>query len=408
MKARTKRLVLYASLGFALSAPGQTAGISVFVDHLIEDLDLSRSVVSAAYLAGTAIGALALPGVGILLDRHGVRRVGSYLAIGFGLALAGMAGARGLISIVIGFTGIRMLGQGSLPLAFATAVTRAFERRRGIALGVFTALGEGGISLAPLGLLLMINEFGWRAAWVITALITWMLTFPLTRAVEGGAEVPEPRVLMASHGSAPVEGGQWTLNEAMSTLMFWSIAGAVATIGLTGTGLAFHQISLLGERGLDPTASAAIFIPQTIASIGTTLIVGGLVDRISPRLLLGGSMLFQAGALLSAHVAAPGLRAVSYGVILGLALGAISSHQAILARYFGLINIGSIRGVIMAAAIGGSAFGPFLLGAGFDVYGTYSIVLNLLLILPATFLLLILVSAAPTAQRLASMRSEHV
>lgn len=412
MRTRSRRLVTYASIGFALSAPGQTAGISVFVDHLIADVSLSRSAVSGAYLIGTVIGALALPGVGILLDRHGVRRIGSYLAVGFGLALIGMAAAQGMITVVIGFTGIRMLGQGGLPLAFATAVTRAFESARGAALGIFTALGEGGISLAPVALLFVINSFGWRIAWVVTAIITWALTFPLARAMDdedvprrsSGIEVNQPSTESALNG---IRGDGWTLKESMRTLMFWAIAGAVGTVGLTGTGLAFHQISLLGEKGLSPQAAAAIFIPQTVASIGATLLVGWLVDRANPRVLLGGSMLLQALALLLAHVATPGVWAISYGIALGLALGAISSHQAILAEYYGLINIGSIRGVVMATAIAGSGFGPFLLGAGFDVYRTYGVLLNLLLILPAMFLVMLMVAAIPSPHRLVKMRTEH-
>jgi hypothetical protein len=41
----------------ALTGPGQTVGVSVFVDHLVADLELSRSAVSAAYLVGTLAGA---------------------------------------------------------------------------------------------------------------------------------------------------------------------------------------------------------------------------------------------------------------------------------------------------------------------------------------------------------------
>ncbi|GAA1979085.1 hypothetical protein GCM10009799_00290 [Nocardiopsis rhodophaea] len=53
----------------ALSGPGQTAGLSVFVDHIIGDLNVSRSVVSGAYLIGTLGGAVALPWIGRAVGR---------------------------------------------------------------------------------------------------------------------------------------------------------------------------------------------------------------------------------------------------------------------------------------------------------------------------------------------------
>lgn len=79
------RIVAYASLAVAATGPGQTAGVSLFVDPLIRDLGISRSAVSTAYLIGTLTGALALPWFGHALDRYGVRRT---------MAVIGAASAR--------------------------------------------------------------------------------------------------------------------------------------------------------------------------------------------------------------------------------------------------------------------------------------------------------------------------
>ena len=58
-----------------MTAPGQTVGVSVFVDPMIADLGVSRSEISIAYFVGTLTGATALPSVGRWIDRVGVRRV---------------------------------------------------------------------------------------------------------------------------------------------------------------------------------------------------------------------------------------------------------------------------------------------------------------------------------------------
>jgi MFS family permease len=177
--------------------------------------------------------------------------------------------------------------------------------------------------------------------------------------------------------------------------MFWGIAGAIATSGIVGTGLAFHQISVLGERGLSVEEAAANFVPQTFAWILVAVAFGWLVDRVHPRWLLVTAMGLHAGAMLIVQAAAPGWRAVAYGLTLGASLGAVSAYQAILPRFFGLAHIGSIRGVVMSMAVGASALGPFILGFGFDRLGSYGTVLNGLLLMPLGVAILSLVARTP-------------
>jgi len=52
-----------------MSNPGQTTGVSVFLDHIIADLGLSRSGVAALDLGGTLLGSLSLPFSGRFIDR---------------------------------------------------------------------------------------------------------------------------------------------------------------------------------------------------------------------------------------------------------------------------------------------------------------------------------------------------
>jgi hypothetical protein len=68
------RIVGYASRALAATGPGQTVGVTLFVDPLVADLGVSRSAVSTAHLVVTLAGALALPWIGRALDRYGIRR----------------------------------------------------------------------------------------------------------------------------------------------------------------------------------------------------------------------------------------------------------------------------------------------------------------------------------------------
>ena len=54
-------LVLAGGVILAMTAPGQTAGLSPFTDPLIDELGVTRTAISFSYLIGTLTGALHAP-----------------------------------------------------------------------------------------------------------------------------------------------------------------------------------------------------------------------------------------------------------------------------------------------------------------------------------------------------------
>jgi MFS family permease len=296
-----------AALGLAMTAPGQTLGVSVFVDPMLADLGVTRSQISGAYLVGTLLGALTLPITGRALDRFGVRALMTVVAAGFGVALAAMAGVAGVLTLAVGFTGIRMLGQGALSLVATTSVALWFDRRRGLALGICMAGGAALMSVAPLGLTQVIDAVGWRATWLIAAAAVWLIVLPIARL---GMRDDPASVGQQVDGARPRAGAappvtSWTRAEALRAPMFWAVTVAVAASGMIGTGLVFHQISLLGERGLTTVQAAANFLPQTAATITAALTMGWLIDRVRPKLLVLAAMGGLALGMVLAQLAAP-------------------------------------------------------------------------------------------------------
>ena len=395
-------IVAYAAVVLGMTAPGQTVGVSVFVDPVITGLGLSRSQVSTAYLIGTLSGALALPLVGRMIDRFGVRRMTVAIAGAFGAVLAGMSGVAGFLTLTVGFIGIRMLGQGSLSLASTTAVALWFDRRRGVAIGISSAAGAALMSLAPLVLGAAITRFDWRLTWTLAGLAVWAIVVPIAwfglrdRPAELGQQVDGKAPTEAPDVAPDAAAAGWTRAEAMRTLMFWAITAAVGTSGLIVTALAFHQISLLGEQGLTARQAAANFLPQTAAGTVGILVMGSLVDRVAPRILVAASMGSIAVAMVLAQLAAPGLLAISFGIALGAGGGTIRTLEAAtFPRYFGVDHIGEIRGLVMALNVAASAFGPLLLALGFERYGSYGPALTMLMVLPAAVALLTLFAPIP-------------
>ncbi|MEX0832242.1 MAG: MFS transporter [Nitriliruptoraceae bacterium] len=395
------RIVVLAAVALGLTGPGQTPGISVFVDPMMAALDLTRSEFAIAYLFATLSGAVALPFVGRLIDLRGTRSAMLFVVIAFGFVVAAMAGVTGAITLVIGFTGIRMFGQGALQLVASTSVASWFDRRRGTAVGVMNAVGSSVMSLLPLLSSFAILWAGWRGAWLLLAGMIWLVLLPIT--MRGIIDRPSDVGQQPDGDPAPTDGDpvripqrSFTRREALRTPMFWAVAGAVGATAMIGTGLSFHQIDLLGEQGLTPVQAAANFLPQTLAALIVTLLVGPLIDRVAPRWVLSGSMAMIATAMIAVPFVTPGLTAALYGMAIGAAgSSARTLEAAVFPRLFGLGHIGGIRGVVSAIGVASSAFGPLALSLGYDATNSYVQVLLIMLVIPVVVAIAGLIAPDP-------------
>jgi sugar phosphate permease len=401
------RIVVLSAVVLGLSGPGQTAGVSVFIDPMIEELGLTRGTLSTAYLVGTLAGALAMPRVGRMIDHSGIRTTLTYVAGAFGLVLAAMAGVTGVVTLVVGFAGIRMLGQGGVSLIATTAPAPWFERRLGTAIGVATAVGGALISLVPVLSAFLIGRIGWRFTWVVLGALVWVVLLPIARRglidrpgdvgqhVDGLDEDGRAAAVAADVVPRPVA-PNLTRREALRTPMFWAITGAVVATAMIATGLGFHQVDLLGEQGLTPLEAAANFLPQTAAGLVVTLAVGAMVDRVAPRWVLTTSMLLLAAAMVGVQAVSPGISAVLYGMAIGAAGASVRTLEgAAFPQLFGLAALGEIRGTVHSLAVASTAFGPLALSLGRDLTGSYIPVLQWLLVIPAGVVVLALVAPDP-------------
>ncbi|MEM8926094.1 MAG: MFS transporter [Actinomycetota bacterium] len=375
----------------ALTGPGQTIGVAVFIDHFVRDLGLTRSEISVAYLIGTLTGAALLPLVGGAVDRRGVRAVQMVIAVAFAAALVNMSFVQGLVWLAIGFTGIRFLGQGSLSLVATVTVSVRFVRNRGTALGVYATASGALMALVPLALNLVIDAVGWRWAWRLAAAVilatVWPMAYVGLRGVRAGAADPR----RSPDDEGPTEDRSFDRAGAMRTAQFWMLATINAAAGMLITGLNFHQIDLLGEAGLSATAAAALFVPQVIGSTVTGLAVGYLSDRTGTRYLPAVSMVLLVAAHWLAAAVAPGWIVVLYSITLGAMGGTIRTTLAIvLPAWFGTRHLGSIQGSLNLFGVGASALGPVALALVQGWFGSYSPAALALSTLPVAALLLTL------------------
>lgn len=370
------RILALATITSALTGPGQTIGVSVFVDQFISDLGLTRSGVSTAYLIGTLIASLGLPLVGRRIDRVGVRRAMTVIGVGFGVALVGMAGVQGFITLMLGFIAIRFLGQGSLSLVSTVSVTLWFERRRGTAMGIFATATSILMALVPVGLSLVMESFDWRIAWLVSAVVVWAVVVPIARyglidRPSDVGQVPDGGIVPKVTSKEQVTVSA-TRRDAMRTARFWVLVAGVASVGMLSTALNFHQISLLADAGLTATEAALMFLPQTVGAAAAGLLFGYIADRLTGRWLIPMAMALLTISLLLAANLSGTTMIVAYAISLGAAGGSSRSINAtLLPRWFGTRHIGEIQGTTTLIAVASTALGPVAFSLARDAAGNY-------------------------------------
>lgn len=370
-------LLAAATFGMFMTAPGQTLGVSVFLDRIIDDLELTRATVSLIYTIGTLTGALALPWVGRFIDQRGPRVGVIVISSLFALACAFMGLVQGVVTLLIGFVLIRGLGQGSLSLVSLHAVNIWFVRRRGLAVGL---LGLGmalATAVFPLLIEALIQAFDWRVAYLILGALVALTMIPI------GAlffRVHPERYGLEPDGLPPranePAATEYTAAQARRTRTFWLFISGDVLIAALGTALVFHHYSIMAGAGLDRVAAATVFVPIAAATAGSNLLGGILMDRMQPRFLLAVSQLLLAATLALAALVSGSSAMFVYGALLGVTQGLSGAvKSAVHAHYFGRKHIGAIKGFVSTMSVAGTAAGPLIVALGFDALGSYTPVL---------------------------------
>ncbi len=372
-------IAIAGTLGVMMTMPGQTTGVSIFIDHLIVDLGLSRSGVSTLYLFGTLGGSLALPVVGRMLDRHGPRLAVALIASAFALACVWMGSVQNVVMLLIGFTLVRMLGQGALSLVSLHVIAIWFVRRRGLAIGMAGVGMAAATATFPTLIEGLIDATGWRTAYMLLGLAVACTILPVGALVY--RDRPERYGLLPDGDPSEGEVRQgerterhYTASQARRTVTFWVFLAGLAFGSALGTGLVFHHYSILAEGGLERIDAARAFVYYGMTAAPANLATGALINRVAPKFLLSVMLLGLSASLVFAGFLSGPAAVLPYGLLLGLRTGMFGSLQGnVFAYYFGRRHLGSIKGWVSTALVVGSAIGPLLFGLGYDLLGSYTL-----------------------------------
>ncbi len=397
-------ILALGAIGFLMSSPGQTYGVSPFTDSLISALGLTRVQLSLAYMVGTIGSSLCLTHAGRAYDRFGARVIAPVSSVVLGLVLvllsqcdriaAGIAGTLnlagselpGFILLLLLFFALRFSGQGVLTMVSRNMMMKWFDRHRGLVTGISGMVIAPAFSATPAVLHALVERTGWRGAWLWLALLVGgaftilALLFFRDNPEECGlrADGPLADKPLGSKSRPDHELKQYTLSEARHTYSFWVFAVGVALFGFYITGMSFHAASIFETAGMARSTGYLIFLYASFVSIALRPLVGFLCDRIPLKYLL---MTLMTGVCISSL----GLQALGEGppmwvVIAGNGLaGATVGTLASVSwpRFYGRQNLGAISGFNMAITVFASAIGPWLFSQSQAIMGTYSLATTL-------------------------------
>ena len=231
-------------LGVFMTTPGQTVGVSVFIDYIGADLGLPRAQVLLLYSIGTLLGILPAPYIGRLVDRYGPRNAIGFVVLALGAACAVVAWAHGPWSLGVAFTLLRGTAIGGLSLVSVQMINLWFDRFRGRANAVsMMGLAVGGIVVPGLAEQLAL-AYGWRDAYLFLGAAVVVIMAPLGLLLFRNR--PQAYGLLPDFGKATSKAalevqGQ-TLGEARRTLIFWYLLAIGILLNAVGTALLLDHV----------------------------------------------------------------------------------------------------------------------------------------------------------------------
>jgi MFS family permease len=253
-------------------------------------------------------------------------------------------------------------------------VSRWFDRRRGLALGLMMlGLGMGAVVMPPL-FQELIARFGWRSAYVVAGVVVLLLPIPILKAFL--KESPQDLGLLPDGslqvrtGEAPGDDGR-TWSEIYRTGTFWVLVGGCALFAVSVAGCMPHLPALFSDWGVNP---------KTAALAGSVSGLGVLIGRVGCGYFLdrysGPKVAAVVGVLAACGIGLLWIGNPEVGMagalLLGLGLGCEVDIMAyLMTRYFGFRSFGVAFGFGFGVFVLAAGIGPTLMGLAFDYTGSY-------------------------------------
>ena len=362
MRSRGILVVVGGTVAMALGF-GSLALISVFMRPLETEFGWSRADTSLAYAVAT-IG-MAVGGVvwGRVSDRVDIRILLAIGGSGMVLPLFAMAAVQSLWQTYLAHLVLSGMGFAVLYAPLLSATGEWFDRRRGLAMGVVTAGGALGQGVLPFLANILIDELGWRLAFVslaIATLVALALALPCVR--RPAADVTPGA---AAYATSLKQGGD------RLRLQILSVAGFLccACMGVPLVHLASFVSMICGSPAIGATS---LLVAMLFGALGR-ICFGLFADRIGYLQSYALASAIQTVCVVAYPLVGNDFSVLALSAVFGFGFAGnmtcliLCVRQAVPARRFG-----GALGVVMLVAWAGMGIGGYAGGALFDIYASYT------------------------------------
>ena len=362
--------LLFATVGAGVGFSCLGYILGPLVVPLQQEFGWGRGEITQTSLWSSLGMAAALPFLGRLLDRYGVKRVAWISVPLFAAVLFALSQFESTLLIFLVLYALAgIIGVGTSAVTYSKAVVERFNNHRGFALGIMaTGLGVAGLLLPPF-MGTVIAEYGWRGAYLAMGCLA--LT-PLL--VLGFVKFPRPTE--ATDSAVPSKEELrlpgLTRGQAFRSREFWTLSVAFFVLGWALLTMVPHFVPMLIDSGVDPVRAALM---SSLIGVGTVIgrpIVGWLLDRFYATYVAVPLFLAAAAGCLFLLIGGPEFAPLT-AVLIGVGFGAeIDLMSYLSSRYFGQREFGALYSYVYSAFMVGGAFGPVTAGYLFDVQGSYA------------------------------------
>jgi len=376
------RIVLTSALGVGLGVSGLlTYNAGLFARDLANEIGLSRTMFGAAFFGSTLAMAAAMPLVGRLVDTYGPRAMA---AIGAQMLCAGFLALSQVPSTAIYLLIMVLIGlltATSTPVPYMRAVSAAFNRSRGLALGL-TQVGIGlAAAIVPPLIAIIIARWGWREGFLALAALAALGVIPALLGLPGRT---------SPLTSSPISPSEGSFAEVRKSRLFRLQFAAFCAMAFAFAGMLSHFVPMLREAGMSVERAGALAGLIGLSVIITRIIVGWLADRLEPAWLGCASCLVCAAGCAILAVGGPSMAPIG-AIALGAAMGAEADLIGILtARYFALAAYSRAYAAQYGGFMVAAGLSPLWMGQVADLGGGYRPALfaaAVLLMIPALLFL---------------------
>lgn len=368
-----------ATLGI-LFGPGPmiVGGLSLLMTAIAGELGWSRTTFSMMppFMAWTA--AATAPIYGKLMDRFGLRRVMIPAIAAFGVSFLLLAvWTQQIWQFVIAYFLVGAAAGALGPVGYSKLLAQWFTRKRGLVIALCAAAGSGvGYALVPQFINMLIENGGWRAAYVGTGLVILLVSLPGATLLlhERQQDVAQSSSHVHAHDS-DAEG--LSLAQGLRNPAFYILFAVLFLGGTAYYGVLLHLVPIITDNGLSRAAAATAVSFVAVGAIIGQLSASYLLDKVKgPKVALPFFIIGLAGILIVHHNVAQA--AITMGAILiGFGQGAENSVIAYMtSRLLGLRAYGALYGLIYGGVNFASGLGPLLMGFDFDHAGSYNLTLT--------------------------------